>query len=100
MKKTLRVAALALALTTTLASAMPAHAALKEDYGKAKNVIVMIPDGSSVEAVTYARWIDEDNTLNIDDMATGLIRTNNAPTPIADSAPAGTAMATLSLIHI
>ncbi|MDQ0508665.1 alkaline phosphatase [Peptoniphilus ivorii] len=94
MKKTLRVAALALALTTTLASAMPAHAALKEDYGKAKNVIVMIPDGSSVEAVTYARWIDEDNTLNIDDMATGLIRTNNAPTPIADSAPAGTAMAT------
>lgn len=30
----------------------------------------------------------------MDDLATGLVRTNNSNTPIADSAPAGTAMAT------
>ena len=94
MKKTLRVASLALALTIGASSFMPVYAKSKVDYGKAKNVIVMIPDGMSVEASTLARWIDDDNTLNMDDMATGLMKTNNANTPIADSAPAGTAMAT------
>lgn len=81
-------------MVSILGVATPASAALKDDYGKAKNVIVMIPDGASVESITYARWIQEENKLNMDDMATGLVRTNNAPTPIADSAPAGTAMAT------
>lgn len=60
----------------------------------AKNVIVMIPDGMSVEALSFARWMTENNKFTIDDLATGLVRTNNSNTPIADSAPAGTAMAT------
>lgn len=54
----------------------------------------MIPDGMSVEALTTARWMTKDKKFVMDDMATGLVRTNNANTPIADSAPAGTAMAT------
>lgn len=65
-----------------------------DKYGTAKNVIVMIPDGMNIESATLARWMTDDFTLQLDEMATGLVRTNNATTPIADSAPAGTAMAT------
>ncbi|RVU55671.1 alkaline phosphatase [Anaerosphaera multitolerans] len=65
-----------------------------EDYGSAKNVIVMIPDGMNIESLTTSRWMSDDFSLTLDSMATGLVRTNNANTPIADSAPAGTAMAT------
>lgn len=64
------------------------------DYGQAKNVILMIPDGMSVEAVTMTRWMTEDGEFVFDSWATGLVKTHNANTPIADSAPAGTAMAT------
>lgn len=65
-----------------------------KDYGTAKNIIVMVPDGMSVEALTTARWMTEEKSFVLDSMATGLVRTNNSNTPIADSAPAGTAMAT------
>lgn len=68
--------------------------AAEKDYGKAKNVIVMIPDGMSIEASSMSRWMTDDFKLNLDELVTGLVRTNNANTPIADSAPAGTAMAT------
>lgn len=82
----------ALAMTFMLIS--PSFAFAKGDYGKAKNVILMVPDGMSVEAVTMARWMTEEKEFLFDSMATGLVKTNNANTPIADSAPAGTAMAT------
>lgn len=65
-----------------------------KDYGKAKNVIVMIPDGMSIESLTMARWMEDDFSFTLDSMNTGLVRTNNSNTPIADSAPAATAMAT------
>ncbi|MDO5301502.1 MAG: alkaline phosphatase [Tissierellia bacterium] len=97
MKKTFRTVSLALAMTMGLGQASVFAAAPKAEedkFGTAKNIIVMIPDGASVEAITLARWVDDDHSLNMDDMATGLVRTNNANTPIADSAPAGTAMAT------
>ena len=93
MKKTIRIVSAALALTLG-ASSVPVQAQAVKDYGKAKNVIVMIPDGMSIEAATLARWVDEDHQLEMDELVTGLVRTNNANTPIADSAPAGTAMAT------
>lgn len=64
------------------------------NVGTAKNVILMIPDGMSVEAVTMARWMTNGYEFTFDQMATGLVKTHNANTPIADSAPAGTAMAT------
>ncbi len=68
--------------------------AAQDNYGSAKNIIVMIPDGMNIESATLARWMTDDFELVMDSMATGLVRTNNASTPIADSAPAGTAMAT------
>jgi len=61
---------------------------------KAKNVILLIPDGMSTAGVTLARWYNGGEELNLDDMASGLVRTYSADAPIADSAPAGTAMAT------
>lgn len=60
----------------------------------AKNVIMMIPDGMSIDGVTLARWYNGGEKLNLDDIATGLVRTYSSDAPIADSAPAGTAMAT------
>ena len=91
MKKIRRVLSLTLAVISFAPSFVFAQS---KDYGSAKNVIVMIPDGMSVEALTTARWMTKDKKFVMDDMATGLVRTNNANTPIADSAPAGTAMAT------
>lgn len=63
------------------------------DPGKAKNIIFMIPDGGGTEALTLARWVDEDHHMNLDDMATGLVRTSISSKPIADSAPTATAYA-------
>ncbi|MDY3947636.1 MAG: alkaline phosphatase [Ezakiella sp.] len=59
-----------------------------------KNVIIMIPDGMGVEGYTLARWFAPEGKFHLDDIATGFVRTNNADTPLADSAPAATAMAT------
>lgn len=84
-----------LAATLVVATLVPSFVfADKKGYGSAKNVIIMIPDGMSVEALTTARWMTEDKKFVMDDLATGLVKTNNSNTPIADSAPAGTAMAT------
>lgn len=65
-----------------------------KDYGSAKNVIIMIPDGMSIEALTTARWMTDNYSFTFDSWATELVKTNNSSTPIADSAPAGTAIAT------
>ncbi len=58
-----------------------------------KNVIFLIPDGTSVAATTIARWY-KGEALALDEMATGLVRTYWAGGPITDSAPGGTALAT------
>ncbi|MFN4216482.1 MAG: alkaline phosphatase [Brevinematales bacterium] len=58
-----------------------------------KNVIILIPDGMSMGGYTLARWYRGGKSLAMDDMACGLVRTYNSDTPIADSAPAGTAYA-------
>lgn len=60
----------------------------------AKNVIVLIADGQSVGVNTLLRWYNGGTPLTIDQMASGLVRTHNSDTPIADSAPAATALAT------
>ena len=63
--------------------------------GFAKNVILMIPDGMSTEGVTLTRWFyNNGEPLSLDEIASGMVRTHNSDTIIADSAPAGTAMAT------
>ncbi len=61
---------------------------------KVKNVILLIPDGQSMGGLTLARWYNGGAPLAVDEITSGLVRTYNADTPIADSAPAGTAMAT------
>lgn len=61
---------------------------------KVRNVILLIPDGMSTDGLTLARWYNGGDALNLDALASGLVRTYSADAPIADSAPAGTAMAT------
>jgi len=63
-------------------------------YAPVKNVIIMIPDGMSSDVVTLSRWYNGGKTLNLDSMASGLVRTYSSDAPIADSAPAATAIAT------
>lgn len=65
-----------------------------ENTPKAKNVIVLIADGQSSDVITYSRWFKGGDSLAIDEMLSGAVRTHNADSPIADSAPAGTALAT------
>ncbi|MFZ2706407.1 MAG: alkaline phosphatase, partial [Leptotrichiaceae bacterium] len=83
---------LGLAMVSTLGVSVPLE---KVEEGFAENVIIMIPDGTSVSGVTLARWIYNDGEpLYLDEMAAGLVRTYNSDTPIADSAPGGTALST------
>jgi alkaline phosphatase len=60
--------------------------------GKVKNVILMIPDGTSLASVSSARWFQrylepEKTTLNIDPYLCGTILTYCSDAPIGDSAP-------------
>lgn len=66
----------------------------KIDEKIVKNVILLIPDGANVTSYTLARWYEGGQPLAVDGILTGMVRTYNADTPIADSAPAGTAMST------
>ena len=92
-RKKVALIAAGMVLSTSLSAfAMPLE---KIGTGFAKNVIVLIPDGMSQDGVTLTRWLYNDGTpLNLDAITSGLVRTHNSDTPIADSAPAGTAMAT------
>lgn len=58
-------------------------------------MFLLIPDGMSQGGLTLARWVYNNGvSLHTDEMATGLVKTHKSDTIIADSAPAGTAMAT------
>lgn len=59
-----------------------------------KNIILLIPDGMSVGNVTLARWFLNGENLSWEEYICGLVKTYSADSPVADSAPAGTAMAT------
>lgn len=60
---------------------------------KPKNVIMMIPDGTSHEVVTLARWYNG-GQLNLDALVCGMSITTEVDSVITDSAPGGTALAT------
>ncbi len=60
---------------------------------KIQNVILLISDGMSQEAMTLSRWYQGGQSLAMDEIACGLVRTYSADAVIADSAPAGTAFA-------
>ncbi|MDI7743082.1 alkaline phosphatase [Lysinibacillus fusiformis] len=60
---------------------------------EAKNVIMLIMDGSSDNVSTIARWY-KGESLALDNILTGAVRTYSAESAITDSAPAATALAT------
>lgn len=71
---------------------LPAYAVEKENVKPVKNVILMIPDGTSWASVSTARWVQwyEDPSkpkLNIDPYLCGTVRTHSSNAPIGDSAP-------------
>ncbi len=88
-----RVPALLVFVMLTISQLVFGQASLPVPKG-IKNVIFIVPDGMSVDAVTLARWYNGGSPLAVDAMASGLVRTYNADAPIADSAPAATAFAT------
>lgn len=79
-----------LLIVTVLAFAQEVH--------PVKNVIVMIPDGTSIGVYSTARWFKYYNgmgdQLNIDPYLTGTVTTFSSNTPIGDSAPTGSTYAT------
>lgn len=81
----------ALLLCTTL-SFSTLQAIEKENIKPVKNIIVMIPDGTSLSSVSLARWKQwyenpDIPKLNIDPYICGTVRTHSSNAPIGDSAP-------------
>lgn len=72
---------------------MPAQAIIEpKDIKPVKNVIVMIPDGTSLPTVSIARWLQwytnpDQPRLNIDPYMCGTVITHSSNAPIGDSAP-------------
>ncbi len=58
-----------------------------------RNVIVLIPDGTSVSHISLSRMLNKGAPLAIDAHGKGMMRTSSADNLITDSAAAGTAMA-------
>ncbi len=59
-----------------------------------KNIIVMIPDGTSISHMTLSRWYNSGKKLAVDNIITGLVRTHWKDGIITDSAASGTAFST------
>ncbi|WP_298645724.1 alkaline phosphatase [uncultured Proteiniphilum sp.] len=71
---------------------------IAQEVRPVKNVIMMIPDGTSVGVYSAARWLkfynDMGNELHIDPYFTGTVTTFSSNAPIGDSAPTGSCYAT------
>lgn len=72
--------------------------AKSQDVQPVKNVIVMIPDGTTLSVYSAARWYKHYNNLgtklNIDPYITGTVTTFSSNNPIGDSAATGSTYAT------
>lgn len=71
---------------------LPAKAQDIENVKPVKNVILMIPDGTSLATVSMARWLQwytnpDKPKLNLDPYLCGTVRTHSSNAPIGDSAP-------------
>ena len=71
---------------------LPARAIQPEEVKPVKNVILLIPDGTSLATVSLARWLQwyenpDKPKLNIDPYLCGTVRTHSSNAPIGDSAP-------------
>ncbi len=71
---------------------------ISQEVKPVKNVIVMIPDGTSIGVFSAARWYSIYNNLgerlHIDPYFTGTVTTHSSNAPIGDSAPTGSTYAT------
>ncbi|MFA5650921.1 MAG: alkaline phosphatase [Proteiniphilum sp.] len=71
---------------------------IAEEVKPVKNVIMMIPDGTSVSVYSAARWYKyyngQGDTLHVDPYLTGTVTTFSSNAPIGDSAPTGSTYAT------
>ncbi|MDO5663711.1 MAG: alkaline phosphatase [Bacteroidia bacterium] len=85
-------------LSLLLALLITTITAFAQDVRPVKNVIVMIPDGTSVGVYSAARWYKFYNKmgdrLHIDPHFTGTVTTHSSNAPIGDSAPTGSTYAT------
>lgn len=59
-----------------------------------KNIIIMIPDGTSSTVLSLARWYQNGELHAIDPHLCGYVRTHSSDAPIGDSAPTGSTYAT------
>lgn len=59
-----------------------------------KNIILMIPDGTSTSVLSISRWYQKAKGLAVDPYICGLVKTHSSNAPIGDSAPTGSAYAT------
>lgn len=65
-----------------------------------KNIIILIPDGTSVDVLSLSRWYKHGTCnqdvcwLNIDPYISGMVKTHSSDAPIGDSAPTGSTYAT------
>ena len=59
-----------------------------------RNVILMIPDGTSVSHITLSRWFAPSNRLAMDEIVTGLVKTHWTDGTITDSSASATAFST------
>ncbi|NTW31822.1 MAG: alkaline phosphatase [Bacteroidetes bacterium] len=70
-----------------------------EKNSKIKNVIVMIPDGTSTSILSIARWYqyyldNSKQSLAFDSLNCGMVKTHSSNVPIGDSAPTSSWYAT------
>lgn len=59
-----------------------------------KNIIFMIPDGTSIDVLSIARWYNNSIPLAVDRYICGLLKTHSSDAPIGDSAPTGSTFST------
>jgi len=89
---------LSIAFILSISLVSPANS---QQEKRVKNVIMMIPDGTSISVLSLSRWYKygvcpSDNTcwLTIDKLICGLVKTHSSDAPIGDSAPTGSTYAT------
>ena len=93
MKKSMGalIAAIMIAITTLTLVKLPKEQSVNaQGKSQAKNVILLIGDGMSMEGVTLSRNT-KGQSLAMDEIAVGTVMTSWASGPITDSAPGGTA---------
>ena len=93
MKKSMGalIAITMVAITTLTLVKLPKEESVNaQEKSQAKNVILLIGDGMSMEGVTLSRNT-KGQSLAMDEIAVGTVMTSWASGPITDSAPGGTA---------